>query len=47
VRTFCVVFGAVSSGELMPDNACHAVVGAVFLLAGLTDPRGIPAGRAG
>jgi hypothetical protein len=35
----------VSSGELMPDNAFHIVVGAVFLLAGLTGPRAVPVGR--
>ena len=36
----------VDSGELTPDNVFHIVVGAVFLLAGLTGPRTIPAGRA-
>ena len=36
----------VDRGELMPDNVFHAVVGAVFLLAGLTGPRAVPAGRA-
>ena len=36
----------VDSGELTPDNVCHIVVGAVFLLAGLTGPRAAPAGRA-
>ena len=36
----------VDSNELMPDNVFHIVVGAVFLLAGLTGPRTIPAGRA-
>jgi hypothetical protein len=36
----------VDSGELMPDNVFHIVAGAVFLLAGLTGPRAVPAGRA-
>ena len=36
----------VDSGELTPDNVFHIVVGAVFLLAGLTGPRAVPAGRA-
>ena len=35
----------VDSGELTPDNVFHIVVGAVFLLAGLTGPREVPAGR--
>jgi len=34
-----------SAGELTPDNLFHAVVGAAFLVAGLTSPRVIPAGR--
>jgi len=36
----------VDRNELMPDNVFHIVVGAVFLLAGLTGPRVVPAGRA-
>jgi hypothetical protein len=35
----------VSAGELTPDNTFHVAVGAVFLLAGLTGPRAVPAGR--
>jgi hypothetical protein len=35
----------VSSGELTPDNLFHAVVGVAFLIAGLTSPRVMPAGR--
>jgi uncharacterized protein DUF4383 len=35
----------VDQGELMPDNVFHAVVGAIFLLAGLTGPRAVPVGR--
>ena len=35
----------VSSGELMPDNVFHIVVGALFLYAGLTAPRAVPVGR--
>jgi len=34
-----------SAGELTPDNLFHAVVGAAFLVAGLTSPRVMPAGR--
>jgi hypothetical protein len=36
----------VDSGELTPDNVFHIVVGAVFVLAGLTGPREVPGGRA-
>ena len=36
----------VGSSELTPDNLFHVVVGAAFLVAGLTGPRAIPAGRA-
>lgn len=36
----------VDEGELTPDNVFHIVVGAVFLLAGLTGPRAVPVGRA-
>lgn len=35
-----------TAGELTPDNLFHAVVGVAFLVAGLTSPRGMPAGRA-
>jgi uncharacterized protein DUF4383 len=35
----------VDRNELMPDNVFHIVVGAVFLLAGLTGPRAVPVGR--
>ena len=36
----------VDKDELTPDNVFHVVVGAVFLLAGLTGPRAVPVGRA-
>jgi len=36
----------VDAGELMPDNVFHAVVGALFLLAGITGPRAVPVDRA-
>ena len=36
---------AVSAGELTPDSVFHAVVGVAFLVAGLTSPRRMPAGR--
>jgi hypothetical protein len=35
----------VEQDELTPDNVFHTVVGAVFLLAGLTGPRTVPAAR--
>jgi hypothetical protein len=34
--------GAVSAGELMPDNLFHVVAGAVFLFAGLRSAPGMP-----
>ena len=37
----------VSAGELTPDNLFHAVVGVLFLVAGLTGPRAMPVGRVG
>ena len=37
--------GPLSAGELTPDNLFHAVVGALFLIAGLAGPRATPAGR--
>lgn len=36
---------AVSAGELTPDSVFHAVVGVAFLVARLTSPRRMPAGR--
>lgn len=36
----------VTSGELMPDNLFHVVVGGAFLFAGLTSPRNVPVQRA-
>ena len=31
--------GPVSAGDLTPDNAVHVLLGAVFLVVGLTSPR--------
>lgn len=35
--------GPMTAGELMPDNAIHVLLGAVFLFVGLTTPRAVPA----
>ena len=37
--------GAVSAGDLTPDNAVHVLLGAVFLLVGLTSPRVVAEAR--